>query len=507
MTNTLKTGIESLVQTILPTVESWFAKGRDGLDRLMDPVDDVEISAHYGATHAAAALIIWGRSNDDGQLYGKGASLLRSILDRWHINRKLPAFHADFNNFALALIRDYVDDDLKEIIKQTVLSTPDSPHNTVNWLPMRWVVNLKRFEWTHNKRYSSKADACKRIIAAATNRDGGVEDRLPAGTSFNTQYDLATVAVLQYLRTQGVKLDLSKELGFLLQIVSPDGDVNYLGRGTNQVFAWGMWIYLLASAGCDRESETAISYLSERIPVMLQNRSMMLNEWDGAEKYLWWDYHYASVYTSHCLLWLVLAWRDCGRSAIVPTMPASAETGVHIVRTDNCFVSWFEGRNEYLAERGPAVAAIWMKKTGLICKGAFGPWQGAFGNNYLFDDPVIKNYCGLIEVRRNRDWSKNKYLSRLLPFSTSSSVSFKPLFCPVDATIEKSRIIITWTGIPDTDVVVNIPTYTKKAHLELKADDRDVALHHVGMFRNQYAWVCLFQSRMIHGRKICLIIS
>lgn len=507
MTGTLQNKIEFLIQSILPYVEKWIEKGDDGLGRLIDPIDGAEISAHYGATHTAAAFIVWGKLSNNCTLYDKGISLLKSISIRWNTSKCLPAFHADFNNFAMTVIWNYVDDNWKATIENIVLSTPDSRHDTVNWLPMRWTVNLYRYKWTNNKKYLSVIDACKYTITEATNNDGGIEDRLPYGTSFNTQYDLATVAVLQYLRIHGEMLDISKELGFLLNSVSPDGDINYLGRGTNQVFAWGMWIYLLSSTGRSSEAEMAVSYLNDRIHIMLQNKSMMLNEWNGQEKYLWWDYHYVSVYTAHCLLWLILALRDCGKATVVPTIPSSTETGVHIVRTNNRFVSWFEGRHEYLAERGPAIAAIWMKERGIICKGTFGPWQGLFGNKYIFDDIVIKNYCGLIEIKRNNDWSRNRYLHKFLPVTRiNASVSYAPLFCPIEIDVKNSTVVITWTNNKSVNVIVNVPMFTTECHLILTVDDNEIFLSNTSTFRNQYTWVYLFQSRAVFGRRFQLTI-
>ncbi|MGM9776815.1 MAG: hypothetical protein ACI3ZD_00560, partial [Prevotella sp.] len=385
----MKSKIKSLIEQVVPVCESWISKDNDGLYRFVDPNDGEEISAHYGATHAAASFIIWGKETDKKELYDKGMSLLQSILKRWDTSKCLPAFHYDFNNFALCLIIDYVDDKTKALILKTVCNTADSNHNTINWLPMRWLVNKKRFEWTSDGKYNNRINHCKKTIAKATNADGGIEDRLPHGMSFNLQYDVATVAVLQYLRVHGEEMDLSKELGFLLNAVAPDGDINYQGRGTNQIFAWGLWVYLLASSSQNEALQTALTYLTPRLTKMLDNNNLMLNDWDGKEKYLWWDYHFASVYIAHLMMWLILAYLDYEKKSINPTYSSSTETGLHIYRSENFFVSWFEGRTEYLAEKGPAIAAIWSKKQGMICKGTFGPWQGLFGNKYIHEDVVV----------------------------------------------------------------------------------------------------------------------
>ena len=130
-----------------------------------------------------------------------------------------------------------------------VLSTPDSNNPTINWFPMRWYVNLIRYKWTSDEKFKLACDKCSTDIRAATYKDGFIDDRLPIGLSFNLQYDVATVAVLQYLRSNGENIDISVELGALLNAVAPDGDINYFGRGTNQIFAWGLWVYLLSSAG------------------------------------------------------------------------------------------------------------------------------------------------------------------------------------------------------------------------------------------------------------------
>lgn len=492
----MDTKIESLIEQMIPVCESCVQKGADGLDRFIDPNDGEEISAHYGATHAAAAFIIWGKQTGNDALYNKGVCLLDSILRRWDKSKTLPAFHFDFNNLALCLVESLVDDEMASRIRETIVNTADSNHDTINWLPMRWAVNKKRIEWTKDDKYTSVIAHCKDTIAKATNADGGVEDRLPHGMSFNLQYDLATVAVLQFLRVHGEEIDLGKELGFLLNAVAPDGDINYQGRGTNQIFAWGLWVYLLASSAQEATLKTALGYLSPRLGKMLANNNMMLNEWDGKEKYLWWDYHYASVYTAHCLLWLVLALQDYGKKSIAPIRPYTTETGLHIHRSDNFFVCWFEGRSEYLAEKGPAIACIWSKKQGMICKGTFAPWQGSFGNKYIYEDVVLKNYCGLFSIKMNRDWSKNKYLHKLFPsLSSKPSIKVSPIFCDIEIMEINNKLIISWCNNKIDEVFLNMPLINNKIEFCIKQNERLLSFFCTALLRNQYDWISLFQTK------------
>lgn len=500
--------IKQLIELIIPVCTSWIKKGTDGLERFIDPNDNVEISAHYGATHAAAALIIFGKKTSNESLYKQGLSLLHSILARWDDSKKLSAFHSDFNNFAISVAEPLVDDETAQQIRKKICETTDSNHSTINWLPMRWVVNKKRIEWTGDNNYQNIINKCKDIISKATNADGGIEDRLPHGMSFNFQYDLATVAILQYLRVHEEQIDLSKELGFLLNAVAPDGDINYQGRGTNQIFAWGLWIYLLTSSGNTKALSTALNFLEPRLKKMLDHNNMMLNEWDGKEKYLWWDYHYASVYTAHCLLWLVMAYFDIDKAKITPLFPTTTETGLHIYRSEKFFVSWFEGRSEYLAEKGPAIAAIWTKEQGMICKGSFAPWQGAFGNKYIYEDVVMKNYCGLLELKRNKDWSKNRYIHKLMPnLENKDSCLFKSIFCPISVCENDGIVKIIWNYKGYSELVFNLPTTSENCKFQLFADGNIIPVFCNSAIKNQYNWMYLHQSRSLKCKQIIMVIQ
>lgn len=493
------TKIKELIEQIVPVCECWIQKGADGLDRFIDPNDSEEISAHYGATHAAAAFILWGKQTGDDALYKKGVSLLDSILTRWDKSKMLPAFHFDFNSLALCLVEGLVEEEMAKRIRETVINTSDSNHDTINWLPMRWAVNKKRIEWTNENKYASAISHCKKTIAKATNADGGVEDRLPHGMSFNLQYDLATVAVLQYLRVHGEDIDLGKELGFLLNAVAPDGDINYQGRGTNQIFAWGLWVYLLASSGQESALEGALGYLSPRLGKMLANNNMMLNEWDGKEKYLWWDYHYASVYTAHCLLWLVLALQDYGKKAITPIRPTTTETGLHIHRSENFFVSWFEGRSEYLAEKGHAIACIWSKKQGMICKGTFAPWQGYFGNKYIIDNAVLLNYNGVLVYKKETDLSKIPYIHRIFEtLNFKTALITRPCFTPITITEQEGALYVNWDlSRIKCKVSLNLATTLDKIAVTAFADSNRIEMINAMKIKNQYDWLFVHQTREI----------
>lgn len=505
---------EDLLNLTLAKCESWVQiRGDKGL-QLIDPIEGIEISAHYGATHAAASFIIIGILKEKTDLLEKGKELLKSILKRWDANKEHPHFHADFNNFALCVAYDAlkdIDQSVCESIKATVRTTEDSKHDTINWLPMRWYVNLKKYSWTKDEKHQQVIRYCKLKIEEATNEDGGVEDILPKGNSFNLQYDIATVSVLQFLRCRGIELDLSVELGFLLKNIAPDGDINYQGRGTNQIFAWGLWIYLLSSSNNENYLLEAVNFLEEKVPVMLKNDNIMLNDLQGKERYLWWDYHYCSVYTSHFLFWLVLSIKDNKKKSIKRKDFALKDSGVSVFQSSTYFVSTFDGRKKYLAESGPLISSLWIKKYGMIFKGAFAPWLGAFGNKYSFGDVGLRNYLGLLKFEKNIDWSKNKFARKIFPnFRSEDFIRISPQLIEFELKFDTNMIIIQFENRKEKCLVFNFPIFEnlkKTPRLTLHVDGKSMSIHANMKIKTQYGWCTIYQSKPNNGVKWKLFIE
>lgn len=499
-----KDRIEILLEQLFPICENWIAE-KDKQTYFIDPIDGNEISAHYGATHMAAAMILYGKMRQQQPMYEKGIGLLKSILERWCRSKLLSAFHFDFNNFALCLIEEEIKDketNLSEEIVSIVLDTPDSNHNTTNWLPMRWYVNMMRYNWTGDEVYLKKCQGLRHQIELATNEDGGIEDRMPKGLSFNLQYDVATVGVLQLLRIRGVDYDLSKEFQFLLNAVAPDSDINYQGRGTNQIFAWSLWVYLLASSKHEDQLKYALDFIEPKVIGMYERNNLMLNAWDGADKYLWWDYHYCSVYCAHFLLWLVLSLSDYGKKMISPAAEVAAkDTGLEIIKTKDSFVSVFSGRKEYLSENGPLVSAIWMKRYGILCKGGFGPWQGAFGNKYS-NQTVLLNFCGLQYYRKPhivKYQLLNKALGKLGIKRNSKLIS---VFVPIEVKSVNDRLELRFRVQEKGMYVLNFPLaegLNSTPQIAVEVDGLVQKMHQIAKIKNQYGWVNVLQTQPIEG--------
>lgn len=501
---TVQDRLQNLISMTEDKCAEWLHRNAAGQMEFVDPIDKVEISAHYGATHMAAALFLNGHEQ-------AGNQLLKSVLERWDVSKNLPGFHNDFNNFALCVIYDYVGENEKKLIRDTVLRTSDSNHNTVNWLPMRWAVNQMRFQWTQKQAYCTACDACKKKIAQATWSDGFIDDRLPVGLSFNLQYDVATVAVMQYLRVQGNQVDIAKELGALLEAEAPDGDINYLGRGTNQIFAWGLWVYLLASSGQKAALNRAIAYLEKYLPIALKNNNLMLNDIPGEEKYMWWDYHYCSVYTAHLLMWLNLAKEHFEKAIVVPEKYKAGNSGTEIYKSNDAFAVVFKGRREYLAERGPVLCALWTKKLGMIVKGAFGPWKGAFGNNHLQYEATLRNFTGFLEVRTNRDYSQNRIARKLaIDEKIQSYERVLPRFFDLFVRVTNKSVEIEYKIPERKELLLNLPIIVdgidRSDSIEVKVNDEKCKAICSTAVLNQYGWIKLYQAKIATDGtvKICI---
>lgn len=392
--------IDNMIDQIEKKLISYL-EGQGYYKYLVDPVEHRVISTHYGQTHCCAGFIIKGLRDKNCYLYNLGLNLLGAILSTWDSDKKQADFHNDFNNFALCLIWEEIHEieyEYSNWIKEIVLSTHDSVHDTINWLPMRMLVSSYRFKWTNDKVHMERYEFFRQKIEDATYKDGFIEDRLPKGTSFNLQYNVATVALLSLAYDiSGDKTEIVKEIDALLYAALDDGDINYLGRGCNQIFAWGPWIYLLAGTEEQSVSQNALEYIESRLPSMLENNNLILNCEKGVERAWWWDYHYSSVYIAHLYLWLVLAGRP--RHRITPvSQPQIHDSGLKLIRKDGWTVVLFNGRNEYLAEAGPLIEAIWNKNYGTIYKGCFGAYGGSFGLKYSNYQIALMNYLGIQQI-------------------------------------------------------------------------------------------------------------
>ena len=500
--NLLKQELDDLIATVKSACISdviEFSRAGRHVDNELTPNDS---RTHYGESHLAAAILMADGeccSPDDVLLAKK---LLGNLVSEWHFLSSKSDFHSDFNNFALCIASEQLDRNelLSQKIREILLQSEDSNHETVNWIPMRWYVNATRVKISDEQRFRKRAVECERKISRALNTDGGIEDQVPHGKSYNLQYNIATLAGLKILERVGISINISAQMVFLKEKILPDGDINYLGRGVNQVFAWGPWIYLLCVDGDVGSARRAISVLAEKVMQSLPKKNMFLNSWQGQDRLHWWDYHHFNVYISHLFLWLVVA-----REALVldrGTVGARRLSGssgkstglvVHERQGSGCVT--FSGRSLYFSEQGPSVAALWLKDLGVVWKGSGGPVSGAFGRNYARDELARQLVFGPVSVSEQD----------LLRLDGSFLSLFERLYARIRHArcvtrievedIDPKRITLAYHVVGPTVFKCSIfSSINKLVDIELHGDDKRVDLPLIGRIKGQYDWMDWMQS-------------
>lgn len=477
---------------------------------IMDPNDKKVIEGHYAASHAAVAYLLYGHYFNNSEATKKAFDLVTGIINRWSSIKAEPDFHADFNLFALCLFvkRVGVDEESECIdkIKRIVFETNDSPHNTVNWLPMRAYVNQIRYEWSGKKEYLEKTNSILGLINQATFQDYFIDDRLPVGISFNTQYDIATVAAMNLVSTDKGKIDIRPYVDTIKKLVLPDGDINYLGRGCNQIFAWGPWVYLLSYTNDSEYLSASITYLKEKLPTSINNNNMLLNDFVGEERWLWWDYHHFSVYLGHIFMWLMLAVETNDEITEKYSMQLQncKTSGVDITTSEQFKIVGFQGRKEYLAERGPAIYALWTKKHGVVFKGLFAPWYGTFGNKYSNQFVAMCNYFGLMDTQHEKSFANNRLTRKLgIIEQCNPWLKISPVFSKYTINHSDNSLDITLDNSSGKTVFLNFPLMDSNAVSDIciYADGTEIPLRQCMTINNQYAQCSIFQTSICNAKK------
>ena len=479
---------------------------------LIDANDGKRVVGHYGETHLCAALLLRSRRMGVPSYKEKALELFEGVLAHWDFDAKFRQAHNDFNNFALALfyeeLRAQGEDKLAERAMKRLLTSKDSLNKTVNWLPMRVYARLLCYEYSNDPKFLQIAVDALEVVKSAQYADGMFDDLLPRGMSFNLQYCVSTAAVLRLAARRFAAfsdrlpaIDLASTARALYGAIFPDGDVDYMGRGCNQIFAWGPWLYFAENFVEPELKERAFQFLAERFPTALDARSLMLNAYPGKDRALWWDYHHFSVYLSHLLLWNELAARAAeDASERVEAVPPS-DSGLRVYRTGSAFASFFAGREHYLVEKGPALVGLWTKKYGAVFKCGHGPAAKMFSERNFNPLTAYFDHFGLIELTERPRRIKVPFARRLCAKLTSraNSLTVKPLFFEFSAGARDGalelRLQARKRGRGGERRFV-FPTFSREAaeNAVLYAGAKESALRYLGTVPSQYGEIFLYMS-------------
>lgn len=475
-------------------------KKRGDTYALIDPYENEVIGFHYGETHFAVGFIIYGFLKNHTEIYSVGVGILKDYLKNIEKYQKKSSFHWDFNNLALCVLIEFLEknaiqdfpyscDELKELI----IKQKDSNHGTINWMPMRAYTNWCKYLWTTNEEYLRKFNEYLANVEKAKYQDGFYEDFLPKGKSFNFQYHIYTTSMMNFLsrRIQNVDIPIMG-IQRSRDLIDLTGDINYLGRGCNQIFAWGAAFYLFYTCNLGEELSIIMDYFMRGFKIALGNKNLIMNDTDGKERVWWWDYHFSTVYYGHLVFWLAMTYIDSSCDLEIERNKEKIcwDSGVSIYREHGSFCCIFNGRKHYLAEKGPLVVNIGMNNVGTVFKGALGPFAGMFGNKYANYVTSIQNYFG--PIRKKIYLGKYLIIRNIFPQTISTLM-------------EGDCIVIKFDfGKVVNHIYFSIPLLCpeESVRINLFADEKKVEVVHSDIYYGPYGKTNRLESRILSCKHV-----
>lgn len=465
--------------------------------------EDEEVDLHYGQSHLAVALLILGISTDCQNFIKLSENLIRSYLLKARALCNDNSYHADFNNFAFVIYCSKTENqELKDELSKFIVSSKDSNHMTVNWLPMRMHVNLFRHSLSNERKYRLRYQEVSKKFERAINGDYLIEDQQPFGVSFNTQYSISSLALLHFHRGS---IDSKTDISFyksLKTLILPDNDINYLGRGAGQIFAWGPWIYLLSASKDTGRLNSALRYLKENFHVKSGN--LFMTPLHANSRYQWYDYHRFSVYLGHLAFWLALAQDspfEFGHN--IEVYNGDRLTGIRRYQGSVGGAILFEGRSEYFSERGPMISALWINEQ-VVFKAPLGPFLGRFGNDNSYSSSFL-NQIAIFSVVGNK-W-KIPFTRRSVTAVVKPRLSIPKTF--IDIVVDdKERLIITFSLKRLTVGFLNIPVLDVDClkYVKVCVDGEEINLLKTGTIIQIIGELSIFQSKIIPMKEVKIII-
>ena len=467
MTTATLSGVCTRILQYLSAHETHGASSHSSL-ALRDPVAGTIVGSHYALSHYCAGLYLQAYLRKDDDLKNRANAVFDYICETHQHFVGQYDYHNDFNNFALALLLrldsttpNLLPPTTRERSSQMLRGTPDSRHTVVNWLPMRAFNCCLRGELTGKRHFLRKARCLLRSVLSTKCPDGLFEDQLQRGLSANPQYHAFTLAVLRLGHHLGCfDLDpgiLHDSICFLVNLIDPDGDFNYFGRGTNQVFGWGPMLFLLRNLHEGTEHlDRCASFLAEHVPVCLRNNGILLDCSIEYQHVMWRSYHYSSVYVSHLFFWLSLT-EFVSLPVSTPTHLQYHSDNVRVVSNEDVFASVFAGRTSYIAERGPMLCNLWLRKMGSLFKGPLGPFLDCppYQPEHIAKSAVVLNYLGPVRegVTRHQVFTQETVFPRSLEVCNRvDSLHLHYVFSRKERDLQFNLPVFAHVGLTDEDV-------------------------------------------------------
>jgi hypothetical protein len=362
-------------------------------------------------------------------------------------------------------------------------------------------VNDFRIKYSNNIKYVRENTRLCRILDRAINEDGLIEDYLPKGTSYNPQYNVSTIALMIFLNNRGHHFNVDYLVRSFLRIIPSSGDINYFGRGTNQIFAWGPWFYICTLFGLNHH--TSFNYFIENSKGIINSHNIFANTFDPSEQNLWWDYHYASVYQSHLVFWIGLSFTESIIQKTIQKISEPVEKSIIKLHKNETEVIVNRGYKKYLSERGPSIVLLSFDKIGCFFKGPFGPRGDLFGSKNENTLNSVFNHFGLIEVIDKMS-NCSRYLSRIGIYINKDIRGLKNLFIQPMIEYDGNKIRFIYRLSRKKKVFWNTPVHVESDQLSIsvQVDSKTVNIRDSGSILTPYGIKKVFQTSPKIGKLI-----
>lgn len=367
---------------------------------IFDPIDKSIPGTHYATTHFAllGALIFSETGDKEILAFIKKAIFFHIktspdeyIFDEW-------GYHWDFQNYAFIetyrLIEKYLTAEERNNYSGQIKKWKENTANHLtNWFAMRTYSSLLRY-----KIFNKFSDLPRYIyrlffIGRARLADGCFDDSL--GLSRPIQYHVFVLAMLHriYLIHPNKKIKnwFLSGVDYFINFIDPDGCYNFIGRGQEQIFGYGIGIYVLEAAkSMDNKRAGFYQYWIVRMWNYLnrfkQNNifPLVLNHRKDSEKFGWYDYHHLTVYEAFLGVWLALSHKiqtDFDQPAEIKPLEKNRQlkylkpSGLVVFSNEKYYAVFSRGAPEYLSEPGITPIHLWFNKVGLFFSCPGGPYS------------------------------------------------------------------------------------------------------------------------------------
>lgn len=411
---------------------------------IFDAIDDLVPGEHYATTHfALLGAIVYRQQPDPAVLEQVKLAIdfhLRTSPDAYRFGTWM--YHWDFQNYAFLetyrLLRDVLTPTEKARWEQGLTHWRENDNNSLtNWIAMRAYSARLRYQLFHSSADRLKCWWRLKRMQRARQADGCFDDF--RNSSRPIQYHVFTLALLHRIwllhRSATIRRQFLAGVNYFIPFIDPDGSFNYLGRGQEQIFGYGVAIYVLEAAkNLDAANAPMYQRLLERLwRYLLQFQRagvfpLVLNSHDDRERCGWYDYHHFSVYNSFLGVWLALAHQVRSASAIAGKAEDIPKVGAafrffkptkNIIVSNREYVAVFSaGTPEYLSEPGITPVHLWFREVGWVFSCPGGPTLDKYGKLHPVEH-IEKNLLAPLARQSGAAWLLPAYREGQILSATS----------------------------------------------------------------------------------------